>query len=61
MQALRKDRMQERWNCFKEEIWSILQYKEQALKKSEERDVYVSIGTYIPWHASDCYCVYIRM
>lgn len=40
MQPLRKDRMQERWNCFKEEIWSILQYKEQALKKSEERDVY---------------------
>ncbi|CAC5396496.1 unnamed protein product [Mytilus coruscus] len=40
MQALRKDRMQERWNCFKEEIWTILQYKEQAARKAEERDVY---------------------
>lgn len=40
MQALRKDRMQERWNCFKEEIWTILQYKDQAAKKAEEREVF---------------------
>ncbi|CAG2200042.1 unnamed protein product [Mytilus edulis] len=40
MQAFRKDRMQERWNCFKEEIWTILQYKEQAARKAEEREVY---------------------
>lgn len=40
MQSLRKDRMQERWNSFKEEIFSILQYKEQAARKAEEREVY---------------------
>lgn len=47
MQAFRKDRMQERWNCFKEEIWTILQYKEQAARKAEEREVYVSLKRFI--------------
>lgn len=36
-QGLRKHRMQERWGNMKEEIWSILQYKDMAEKKADNR------------------------
>lgn len=36
-QGLRKYRMQERWGNMKEEIWSILQYKDQAERKADNR------------------------
>ncbi|XP_033749813.1 WD repeat-containing protein 93-like isoform X3 [Pecten maximus] len=39
-QALRKTRMQDRWGLMKEEIWAILQYKEQAERKADQRPVY---------------------
>ncbi|KAK3097698.1 hypothetical protein FSP39_012246 [Pinctada imbricata] len=41
-QGLRKTRMQERWSNLKEEIWSILQYKDQAEKRAENRPEVVS-------------------
>ncbi|XP_061173188.1 WD repeat-containing protein 93-like isoform X1 [Saccostrea echinata] len=37
MQGLRKSRMQERWGNLKEEIWSILQYKDEAEKLADVR------------------------
>ncbi|XP_062569535.1 WD repeat-containing protein 93-like isoform X1 [Saccostrea cucullata] len=37
MQGLRKSRMQERWGNLKEEIWSILQYKDEAEKLADIR------------------------
>ncbi|XP_052699302.1 WD repeat-containing protein 93-like isoform X9 [Crassostrea angulata] len=36
-QGLRKHHMQERWGNMKEEIWSILQYKDMAEKKADNR------------------------
>ncbi|XP_069138449.1 WD repeat-containing protein 93-like isoform X3 [Argopecten irradians] len=39
-QALRKTRMQDRWGMMKDEIWAILQYKEQAERKADQRPVY---------------------
>ncbi|OWF46969.1 WD repeat-containing protein 93 [Mizuhopecten yessoensis] len=39
-QALRKTRMQDRWGLMKEEIWAILQYKEQAERQADQRPVY---------------------
>ncbi|XP_048736712.1 WD repeat-containing protein 93-like isoform X3 [Ostrea edulis] len=36
-QGLRKSRMQERWGNLKEEIWSILQYRDHAEKKADNR------------------------
>lgn len=36
-QGLRKHCMQERWGNMKEEIWSILQYKDMAEKKADNR------------------------
>ena len=41
-QGLRKTRMQERWGNLKEEIWSILQYKDQAEKRAFNRPEVVS-------------------
>ena len=42
-QGLRKYRMQERWGNMKEEIWSILQYKDQAERKADNRPEVVCI------------------